>query len=227
MSQTTLDVAWVPIGEVFCSPANPRKHDQAVPHVAASLRRFGWRQPLVALPSGEVIAGNTRLKAAQSLGMTVVPVVRFEGSALEATAYAIADNRTAEFAEWDQSALAGLLQTLRAEDALDGVGYSGADIDALLEELGQGPGALLQDPGPEEPPENPVTQPGDLWLLGRHRLLCGDSTEPATFDRLMAGEVAQLLATDPPYLVDYTAGNHPPSKANRPETGAAFPPAAP
>jgi DNA modification methylase len=215
---TNLDVVWVPIGEVFCSPSNPRKNEEAVPHVAASLRRFGWRQPLVALPSGEVIAGNTRLKAAQSLGMAEVPVVRFEGGRLEATAYAIADNRTSEFAQWDQESLAALLKELDAEDALDGVGFDANDLDKLLRQLGQSPGDSLADPGAEEPPADPVTKPGDLWILGEHRLLCGDSTLPETFERLMDGQVAQLLATDPPYLVDYTAGNHPQSKVNRPET---------
>ena len=89
-SPSTLAVEWVPIDRVHLNPANPRRNDDAVPHVAASLRRFGWRQPLVARPSGEVVAGNTRLKAALSLGMAVVPVVWFEGSDLEATAFSIA-----------------------------------------------------------------------------------------------------------------------------------------
>jgi DNA modification methylase len=206
---SALAVSWVPIGTVFCSPSNPRLNDEAVPHVAASLRRFGWQQPIVAKPSGEVIAGNTRLKAAQSLGMTEVPVVRFTGTDLEATAFAIADNRTHEFAQWDETALATILQQLRAEDALDGVGYSGSDIDDLLKELGQDTPREVDDPGPEEPPVNPASRRGDLWILGEHRLLCGDSTSADDLSRLMSSETAVLLATDPPYCVDYTGDNRP------------------
>jgi ParB-like chromosome segregation protein Spo0J len=135
MEPTTLKVETVPIDRLFCNPANPRINDPAVPHVAASIRRFGWQQPIVAKPSGEVIAGNTRLKAAQSLGMTEVPVVWFGGSDVEAVAFSVADNRTHEFAEWDEPALAQILEQLRAEDALDGVGYSSDEIDELLVQL--------------------------------------------------------------------------------------------
>jgi hypothetical protein len=124
-------VETVPISRLYCSPTNPRHNDAAVPHVAASIRRFGWQQPIVARRTGEVIAGNTRLKAAQSLGMTEVPVWWFEGSDLDAIAYGIADNRSATFAEFDEPVLAKLLEQLRAEDSLDGVGYSTDDIDAL------------------------------------------------------------------------------------------------
>ena len=105
----TLAVEWVALDRVYCSPSNPRHNDEAVGPVAASLRRFGWRQPIVARRSGEVIAGNTRLKAAVQLGRERVPVVWFEGNDIEATAYAIADNRTSEFAAWDNQALASLI----------------------------------------------------------------------------------------------------------------------
>ncbi len=201
-----LEIEWVAIDRLFGNPANPRFNEAAVDPVAASLKRFSWRQPVVAKPSGEVIAGNTRLKAAEKLGMTKVPVVWFSGSDLEATAYAIADNRTAEFAEWDELALARLLEELRAEDGLDGVGYTDEDINALLAELedaGDSAGDV-DDPGPREPPEDPVSRPGDLWILGDHHLLCGDSTKPEDVARVMGGELAKLAATDPPYLVDYT-----------------------
>ena len=107
----------------------------AVPHVASSLRRFGWQQPIVARPSGEVVAGNTRLKAAQELGMTEVPVWWFEGDDLEATAFSIADNRSHEHSEWHEEELVALLEVLREEDALEGVGYSEDDLDALVQQL--------------------------------------------------------------------------------------------
>jgi len=209
--ETNWNVEWVPIGRLHGNPANPRINDAAVGPVAASLRRFGWRQPIVARPSGEVIAGNTRLKAALELEMTEVPVVWFDGPDIEAVAYAIADNRTHEFSEWDEPALAKLLEELRAEDSLDGVGYTDADIEELLAELADDEDGAgdVDDPGPDEPPETPVSRPGDLWVLGDHRILCGDSTSPADVERLMAGETAALLSTDPPYCVDYTGADRP------------------
>ena len=206
-----LRVEWIPIDRVFANPANPRINDAGVDPVAASLRRFGWRQPVVAKRTGEVIAGNTRLKAAAKLGMTEVPVVWFDGPDIEATAYAIADNRTHEFSEWDDPALARLLEELRAEDSLDGVGYSDQDIDDLLAELTQDDDEEgdVDDPGPEAPPVTPVSRPGDLWILGDHRILCGDSTNAEDVARLMGGDSAALLATDPPYCVDYTGADRP------------------
>lgn len=200
-----LQVEEVPIDRLFNSPSNPRNNENAVPHVAASLRRFGWQQPIVAKPSGEVIAGNTRLKAARSLEYDSVPVIWFTGGDLAATAFAIADNKTAEFAEWDEPALAQLLNELREEDELEGAGFSDEEIDALLDGLEGEPGVdPVDDPGPSEPPENPVTQSGDLWVLGDHRILCGDSTQLPDVTRVMDGRTAALVSTDPPYLVDYT-----------------------
>ncbi|TAH39305.1 MAG: hypothetical protein EYC70_00535 [Planctomycetota bacterium] len=219
MEEANLQVEWVPIERLSLNPANPRQNDAAVPHVAASLRRFGWRQPIVARPDGNVLAGNTRLKAARELGMAAVPVTWFGGSELEAVAYSIADNRSHEFSAWDQPALAALLQQLRAEDGLDGVGFNAQDLDELLRELGAQPGEL-DDPGPEAPPANPVTRPGDLWILGEHRLLCGDSTRPEDVARVMAGDVAALLATDPPYCVDYTGNDRPHGGKDWGEAGA-------
>ena len=204
--ENKIAITWVATDRLYCSPSTPRINEAAVPHVADSIRRFGWRQPIVARPSGEVIAGNTRLKAAKQLGHEQVPVIWFEGTDLEATAYAIADNRTAEFAEWDEPALAKLLQELRTEDALDGVGFSSSDIDELLAQLEEQGGAQdpIDDPGPGEPPKIAVAKAGDLWILGNHRLLCGDSTRVADVHRVMDGKKAALVATDPPYLVGYT-----------------------
>jgi DNA modification methylase len=196
----------VPISRLFCSPSNPRLNDQAVPHVAASLRRFGWQQPIVARRTGEVIAGNTRLKAAQSLGMTEVPVWWFDGSDIDAVSFAVADNRTHEFAQWNEAELVRLLEELKKEDALDGVGFSTEDIDALVQKLRDEEHADkdLDDDGPDEPQAVAIAKTGDLWCLGEHRLLCGDSTNLKDVLRVMGGEKAALVATDPPYLVDYT-----------------------
>jgi DNA modification methylase len=196
----------VPISTLFCSPTNPRNNDAAVPHVAASLRRFGWQQPIVARRSGEVIAGNTRLKAATELGMQEVPVWWFDGSDLAAVAFSIADNRTHEFAEWNDEELAKLLEQLRKEDSLEGVGFNDDDIDALVQQLRdeEQVDKDLVDDGAEEPPTKAAAKTGDLWRLGEHRLLCGDSTSLKDVLRVMDGEKATLVATDPPYLVDYT-----------------------
>ncbi len=204
MDVSTLNVEWVAVERLYCSPSNPRRNDEAVPHVAASIRRFGWQQPVVAKRSGEIIAGNTRLKAAQQLGHAQLPVIWFEGSDLDATAYQIADNKSHEYSSWNEPALAKLLAELRAEDGLEGVGYSNEEIDSLLAEFGGDAPGEVDDQGPEEPPLNPVTRQGDLWLLGNHRLLCGDSTRLEDVRRVMGEDKAALVATDPPYLVDYT-----------------------
>ncbi len=98
-------VEFVPTSRLFCSPSNPRQNDASVPHVAASLRRFGWEQPVVARRTGEVVAGNTRLMAAQLLGLMEVPVWWFDGSDIDAVAYAVADNKTHEFSYWEDAAL--------------------------------------------------------------------------------------------------------------------------
>ncbi len=209
MAKNTLVIERVATEKLFCSPSNPRNNDDAVPHVVSSLKRFGWQQPIVARKSGEVIAGNTRLKAAISMNENTVPVVWFEGNDLDAVAYSIADNRTSEFATWEQESLAKLLSRLKDEDALEGVGFTDDDLDKLWAEVAENDFDDMEDAGAEEPPENPVTERGDLWILGDHRLLCGDSTKADDVAKLMNGEVARLLATDPPYLVDYDGTNHP------------------
>lgn len=201
-----LSVEWVGIGRLFGSPANPRRNDSAVPHVVASIRRFGWQQPIVARPSGEVVAGNTRLKAARELCLDEVPVAWFGGSDLDAAAYQIADNRTHEFAEWSEPELAKILEQLRAEDALQGIGFDDAEIDALLDQLASDLGDQVEDPEPEQPPTKPVSRTGDVWLLGEHRLLCGDATRSDHVSSLLAGERPRLMVTDQPYGVSYEPG---------------------
>ena len=200
MDSDTLTVEWVATTELHPNPANPRLNDAAVGPVADSLRRFGWQQPIVARRTGEVVAGHTRLLAAKQLGMDSVPVFRFEGSDLDAVAFGIADNRTASFAAWDEPALAKLLAQLQAEDSLAAVGFTEEEVAVLLRAQEE---EVDDDDGPGELPENPVTQPGDLWLLGDHRLLCGDSTDAANMAHLLAGEQPRLMVTDPPYGVEY------------------------
>lgn len=203
MDTTDFAVEWVSIDSVHPNPSNPRQNDAAVGPVADSLRRFGWQQPIVARPSGEVVAGHTRLLAARDLGMGKVPVLTFQGSDLDAVAFGIADNKTHEYAEWDEEALKKLLGFLEAEDALAGVGFTDEELAALLhadESEGE-----ASEVAPEEPPEDPVSRLGDLWSLGGHRLLVGDSRDPSSYTQLLQGEHADLVWSDPPYGVGYQA----------------------
>jgi DNA modification methylase len=192
-----------PLAKVKPYEKNPRRNDGAVAAVAASIQAYGFRQPIVVDKDNVVIAGHTRLKAAVQLGLTHVPVHVADMTPEQAKAYRLADNRTNEIAEWDDDLLAGELRDLKD---------MGVDIAALgwePEELGEilapepTEGITDADEVPAAPAE-PTTKPGDLWILGNHRLLCGDSTDAADVDRLMNGAKAALVATDPPYLVDYT-----------------------
>ena len=190
----------VAIDSISLDPANVRRHpDRNIQTIVASLKRFGQQKPIVVDADGIVRAGNGTLMAAKALGWPEVTIVRTALKGAEATAYAIADNRTAELAEWDDDALAQTLAALQIEDEelAKATGFDDADIDAML-----APDEVTEDEVPE-PPVDPITKPGDLWILGEHRLLCGDSTKEEDVDRLMSGSKADLLLTDPPYGIDY------------------------
>jgi DNA modification methylase len=137
----------------------------------------------------------------RALGWTHCDVVELDLAATDATALGIALNRTAELAEWDNDALAQLLEQLRSEDSLEGVGFSGADIDSLLDEIQAGLSTSTDLDQVPAPPAEATTRPGDLWQLGAHRLLCGDSASTGDLDRLLAGSPIHLVNTDPPYNV--------------------------
>ena len=198
----------MPLDQIRPYEKNPRVNDAAVDAVVASIREFGFRQPIVVDGEGVIVVGDTRYRAAVKLGLTEVPVhVAAELSPAQARAYRIADNATASIATWDFSLLPAELEALKAEDFdLALLGFDPQELDRIVSgHGGGGTTAGLTDPDDvPEPPEDPVTKPGDLWLLGQHRLLCGDSTSARDVDRLMGGEKAALVATDPPYLVDYT-----------------------
>jgi DNA modification methylase len=201
-----LRVRTVPLDSLHADPANVRTHGpQNLESIIASLKRFGQAEPLVVQQStGRIIGGNGRLQAMKQLGWTECEIVELDLDDLQATSLAIALNRTGELAGWDEPALAKLLDQLRKEDALDGVGFSTDDIDELVAQLREEEDRELTDDGPDEPPAVAVAKLGDLWCLGEHRLLCGDSTKLADVHRVMGGAKAALCATDPPYLVDYT-----------------------
>jgi len=196
---TPLRALAVPISSLNLDPSNARKHDERnLAAIKGSLARFGQRLPLVVQKQGLIVrAGNGRLLAAKELGWTHVAAVVVDESEVEATAFAIADNQIASLAEWDDEALAKLLQALPA-DLFEFTGFNSDDLGELLDKLA--PEGVIEDEIPE-PPENPITQPGDLWILGNHRLLCGDSGSAADLDRLLDGAPIHLANCDPPYNV--------------------------
>ena len=208
-------VASWPIGRLLPYARNARTHDDGqVAKIAGSMAEFGWTVPVLVAGSGEIIAGHGRVLAARKLGLDAVPVIVLEHlTPAQRRAYRIADNRLTELGGWDEALLAGELQDLAAADFdLSLVGFEDGELDRLLA-LADGDGPASEPGTPPvvvpEPPRNPVSRTGDLWILGDHRLLCGDSTNPEDVRRLMAGERAALFATDPPYLVDYDGSNHP------------------
>jgi DNA modification methylase len=180
---------------------NPRNNDDAVDTVAASIREFGFRQPIVVDENGVIIVGHTRFKAAQKLRLTEVPVHVASGlSAEQIRAYRIADNKSSELAEWDFDLLPVELAALK--DANYDIGLLGFDVDELARIMNPELRDGLTDPDDiPAPPDAAITQPGDLWILGDHRLLCGDSSKPEDLDRLLGGQVIHLVNMDPPYNV--------------------------
>ena len=188
------------VADIKLYPHNPRRNDHAVAAVAASIREFGFRQPIVVDTDGVTVVGSTRLKAAIQLGMKQVPVHVAVGlTPAQLKAYRIADNKTAELADWDDSLLVQELAELQKMDFdLDVVGFTADELQELFRAELE-PGLVDPDDVPQ-PPDEPVTRPGDLWQLGQHRLLCGDSAKPEDVDRLLDGAV-HLVHTDPPYNV--------------------------
>ncbi|MEW6199150.1 MAG: DNA modification methylase [Planctomycetota bacterium] len=196
-----MDVKLVNIDDVRPYEANPRVNDQAVDAVAASLREFGFRQPIVVDEQNVIIVGHTRWKAAKKLGLTQVPVhVARDLSPERVKAYRIADNQTATLAEWNYELLPIELKDLQAMDFnLDLLGFDAEALAKLLDPGVQG-GQCDPDEVPA-PPDEATTRPGDLYILGNHRLLCGDSGNAADVDRLLDGAPVHLVNTDPPYGV--------------------------
>ena len=180
---------------------NPRINDNAVDAVATSLREFGFRQPIVVDTDGVIVCGHTRWKAAQKLGLEKVPVhVAKELTAEQIKAYRIADNQTASLSSWDTALLPVELLALQEMDFdLGLIGFTPDDLAGFLQPT-PGEGHCDPDDVPE-PPDEATTQPGDTWLLGDHRLLCGDSSSPEDVDRLLDGAQVHLVNTDPPYNV--------------------------
>jgi DNA modification methylase len=186
----------LPIADLVLDAANARRHpEKNMEAIVASLTRFGQRLPIVVQKQGMIVrAGNGRVEAAKRMGWSHIAAVVVDESAVEATAFAIADNRSAELAEWDDETLASLLNTL-PEDVLGSTGFSQDDLGELMNSLTP---EVVEDEAPEPLPE-PVSKTGDLWVMGEHRLLCGDSTKAEDVGRVMDGASADLCFTSPPY----------------------------
>jgi hypothetical protein len=167
----------------------------AIDKVAASIREFGWRQPIVVDRESVIVAGHTRLLAARKLGLSAVPVhVADNLTAAQIKAYRLMDNRSHEEARWDMELLATELSELKVSDMdLSLTGFNSKEIDDLLRN---------DDPAEDVVPplpDSPVTRAGDLWICGRHRVLCGDSTSPEAVARLLGDRKPFVMVTDPPY----------------------------
>jgi site-specific DNA-methyltransferase (adenine-specific) len=183
-----------PIDQIKPYANNPRDNDDAVDATANSIKKFGWQQPIVVDTGGVIIVGHTRYKAAKKLGLKTIPVLVADKLTPEQVkAYRLADNKTGELADWDDDLL---------QSELDGL----VDID--MSDFGFDPDITVQtetvDDDFDEPlPEKPKSKIGQIYQLGRHRLMCGDSTDGGAVAKLMNGQKADLLLTDPPYNVDY------------------------
>ncbi len=198
----SLEIAYRSPNDLVPYARNARTHSaKQIKQIARSIAQFGFTNPVLITGAGEIIAGHGRVAAAQSLGLDRVPVVQLSHlSEAQRRAYILADNKLAEEAGWDRDLLAIELQgLLDLEIDLDLTGFSLAEIDLILDEA--------EDDAPSEPPcpaplPGPaVTQPGDLWILGPHRLLCGDARKGEDLARLMGPDRADLTFTDPPYNV--------------------------
>ncbi len=185
---------------------NPRNNKASVSKVASSIKEYGWQQPIVVDNEMVVIAGHTRLLAAQQLGLNEVPVhIAANLTAEQIKAYRLADNRIAQDSEWDESLLALELAELESLDFdLDLTGFTPNELnDLLAKEMIEG---LVDEDLAPPVPDNPISKLEDVWLLGDHRLVCGDATNSEHVKLLMDGNLADLVFTDPPYNVDYGGG---------------------
>jgi DNA modification methylase len=197
-----------PLDRLIPYARNPRTHtEEQVAQIAASIAEFGFVNPVLVAAGGVIIAGHARVMAARRLGMTEAPVIVLDHlSESQRRALVIADNRLAENAGWDEEMLRVELEALREDDFnLDLLGFEDAEMEALLAELDDAVTGNTDDDAVPEAPETAVTVPGDVWLLGDHRLLCGDATQIEMVERVLAGGLADMVWTDPPYNVNYGA----------------------
>lgn len=199
----------VNIASLHLDPSNARKHSEKnLSAIKASLAKFGQQKPIVVTTDNVVIAGNGTIEAAKAIGWETIDIHRTPLKGAEAIAFALADNKTAELAEWDLDILSDQLQALHGDGwELEDLGF---DLDTdILESKGGTEGLTDDDEIPEVAENIHGVKLGDIWQLGEHRLMCGDSTDKEQVDKLMQGEKADLVHTDPPYNVDYSNQDRP------------------
>jgi hypothetical protein len=197
-----------PLERLIPYARNPRTHtEEQVAQIAASIAEFGFVNPVLVGADGVIVAGHARVMAARKLGMAEAPVIVLDHlNAEQRRALVIADNRLAQNAGWDEEMLRVELEALREDDFnLDLLGFADEEIEALLAEPDRSIAGNTEDDAVPETPEAPVTVPGDVWLLGDHRLLCGDATQMEAVEKVLAGGLADMTWTDPPYGVNYGA----------------------
>lgn len=191
-------IQWRPIDDVIPYPNNPRHNDDAVEYVANSIKEFGWQQPIVVDANGAIIAGHTRHKAAKLLGMDTVPVVVADNlTPAQVNAYRLADNKTSEAATWDMEALSVELEGLEIDFDMTDFGFDMTEFSFSSEHV-----EVVEDKVPEGNDVPTVCERGDVWILGDHRLMCGDSSSKDDISILVAGGGSPTMVfTDPPYGV--------------------------
>jgi DNA modification methylase len=198
-------IEWLSVDKLIPYAKNARTHsDEQVAQIAGSIKEFGFNNPVLVDKDNSIIAGHGRLMAARKLGMDKVPVVQL-GHMTEAQrkAYVLADNRIALNSGWDTGMLSLELQDLKDDIDLSLLGFDPDELDALLNPIEKTEGLTDEDAVPDVPDE-PKTKLGDIYILGNHRLMCGDSTSIDDAEKLMDGLLANLVFTDPPYNVDYS-----------------------
>src|ERR1700720_4761078 len=212
LSQETAVQSWQiqiwPIDRLVFYARNPRKNDAAVDRMCSSIREFGFKIPVLARSNGEVVDGHLRLKAARKLGSwpggdtTGIPVILCdEWTEAQVKAFRLMVNRSVTWAQWDDELLSLELLDLKSLDFdLSLTGFDLGELEAYMASPEPVHGLTDEDAVPEVT-DVPVSAAGDVWLLGDHRLLCGDATSAADATKLMAGETADLIFTDPPYNV--------------------------
>ena len=211
-----LDHLSVPIDSVVPDPENARRHGRRnMEAIKQSLERFGQRLPIVVQKQGRVIrAGNGRWLGAKELGWQRIAVLEVDEGDMDAIAYALADNQTAELAEWDDEVLSQLLVRLQTHspELATYSGFTQDEIAKVMAELGGGAVAEVDQAPPL--PKQPITKPGDVWELGDHVLVCGDATNADDIRRSLGEEMAAMIFTDPPWNVNIAGGTHDPRSPN-------------
>ena len=195
-----------PIEKLIPYARNPRTHSAAqVAQLAASIAEFGFVNPVLVASDAGILAGHGRMLGAQALKLKEVPVIVLDHlTAAQRRAYLLADNKLAELAGWDEDLLRMELKDLQLEEFdLGVIGFSDEELAELLDDDGVVTTGLTDEDAVPDVPERPVSVAGDLWVLGDHRVLCGDATDLKAVRKLIAGEQADLVFTDPPYNVDY------------------------